>query len=157
MPFLDLLTLPYSILCLPTFSRIKYTNVSTQCENSVKIERGMNKLSVIRCVGEQILQCMLCFTPLFGLLALQLYKPAKQECYLNATPRKDRDNNSLTDTPPPPFLFIIYPLCRCNQKNKTTQFSWVDMSITKIILHFSRLKHGIGLNSVFLCIKYVEI
>ena len=57
----------------------------------------MDKLSVIRCVGEQLLQCVLCFTPLFSLLALQLYKPAKQECSLNATPRKDRDKNSLTD------------------------------------------------------------
>ena len=107
-------------LPLPTFSRIKYTNVSTQCENSVKIERGIDKLSVIRCVGEQFLQCVLCFTPLFSLLAIQLYKPAKQECSLNATPRKDRDKNSLTD-PPSPFPFIIYPLCRSNQINEATK------------------------------------
>ena len=122
-------------LPLPTFSRIKYSNVSTQCENSVKIERGRDKLSVIRCVGEQILQCVLCFTPLFSLLALQLYKLAKQECSLNATPRKDSDNNSLTD-PPSPFPLIIYPLCRSNQNNEATKYSWVDLSITKIILYF---------------------
>lgn len=141
-------------LPLPTFSRIKYTNFSTQCENSVKIGRGMDKLSVIRCVGDQILQCVLCFTPLFSLLALQLYKLAKQECYLNATPRKDRDNNSLTD---PPFPLIIYPLCRSNQNNKATKFSWVNLSITNIILYFSYIKHGTGLGPMLLYTKSIEI